>query len=57
MIIEDNIPILLNYGVLGLWTASLILDKIQSQGKLAELIVNNTAALTRVYEVIQKCQK
>jgi len=57
MIIEDNLPILLNYGVLGLWTASLILDKIQSQGKLAELIVNNTTALTRVYEVIQKCQK
>lgn len=49
--------ILLNYGVLGLWTLSLIVEKLQFQGKISALIQNNTEAFIKVYEVITKCQK
>jgi hypothetical protein len=33
---------LLNYGVLGLWTLSLVVDKIKFQKEIKEVIKNNT---------------
>jgi len=53
MIIED---VLLNYGVLGLWTITLLAQQYKQQTKTNELINNNTTALTKVYEVLNKCQ-
>ena len=49
--------VLLNYGVLGLWTLSLIYDKLRFQTQVKNIIKNNTIAMTKVYEVISKCNK
>jgi len=40
--IEDT---LLNYGVLGLWTISLLYEKFNSQKKMMRVIEDNTKAL------------
>ena len=48
---------LLNYGVLGLWTLSLIVERYKSTNQMRQIIENNTKALTKVYEVVSKCQK
>lgn len=52
MIIED---VLLNYGVLGIWTITLLAQQYKQQTKTNKLIDNNTNALIRVYEVIHRC--
>lgn len=52
--IEDA---LLNYGVLGLWTATLLLDKIRAQKRSETVIKQNTDALIRIGETIKKCPK
>ena len=57
---------LLNYGALGMWTAtllyrSLVLDKKREekddfrQKEMAEIIKNNTQVITKVYEIIKIC--
>lgn len=43
--IEDY---LLNYGVLGLWTASLIYERITFQKQMKKVIEENTLALNSV---------
>jgi hypothetical protein len=60
-IIIDN---LMNYGVLGLWTIVNVITitnyrktEQEQQKKLEQVIENNTVAVTRVYEVINKCHK
>ena len=48
---------LINYGVLGIWTITLLGERYYNNKKVNQLIENNTIALTRVHEVIKKCQK
>jgi len=50
--IEIN-TILLNYGVLGLWTASLLYDRVTFQKQLKEIIRRNTEALLLVHECLK----
>ena len=54
MMIED---FLLNYGVLGAWTITLLVERYRNRNVLKKVIENNTIAITRVYEVIKKCRK
>jgi hypothetical protein len=51
--IEDA---LVNYGVLGLWTISLLTERYFNNNKMKVVVDNNTTALTKVYEVMQKCK-
>ena len=37
---------LAQYGILGLWTASLIIERVTFQNKIKEVIDNNTAILS-----------
>lgn len=58
--IEDLITNqLTNFGVLGLWTLSLLYKNFISDkkrdDKLTSIIENNTTAVTRVYEVLKSC--
>lgn len=46
---------LIQYGVLGLWTISLLVQQYKNQKDTTLIIENNTKALIRVYEVIHKC--
>lgn len=55
--IDSTIELLKDYGVLGIWTASLLWERYSTQKKMTETIDNNTIAMTKVYEVIQKCPK
>ena len=48
---------LLNYGIAGIMLIYFISDKVYFQRGLNVLIQNNTKALTKVYEVMQKCRK
>jgi hypothetical protein len=48
---------LIQYGVLGLWTASLIYERFYYNREIKKIIDNNTIAITKNYEVITKCQK
>jgi len=66
--IED---VLIQYGVLGIWTVSLLAEKFttqktrkESDDKIAKLVENNTVALTttsiainEIKDVIQFCPK
>ena len=52
--IEDALA---QYGVLGLWTLSLLAERYLNQKKVNTVIENNTKTMTLVYEVITKCQK
>lgn len=61
MIDETIVTLTLNYGVLGLWTASLLWDKVryhkERQEEKAEfkiIIDNNTQALTRVLDKLER---
>lgn len=49
--------VLANYGVLGLWTISLLAERYLYNKKMMSLIDNNTIALTKVNETISKCKK
>ncbi len=48
---------LINYGVLGLWTLSLLAERYLYNKRMSGLIENNTIAITKVYEVIEKCKR
>lgn len=48
---------LANYGVLGIWTLSLLYERYRQQRKMTAIIENNTTAMIKVYEVIQNCPK
>ena len=52
--IED---VLLNYGVLGLWTLSLLYERYRTQKQLKSVIERNTEALIKVHESINYCVK
>ena len=47
---------LIQYGVLGLWTLSLLAERYFYNKKMVSLIQNNTIAITRVYDVMDKCK-
>ena len=49
--IEEN---LINYGVLGLWTASLLYEKIKFQGQIKKVIERNTEALININSRMKK---
>jgi len=49
--------LLKDYGVLGLWTATLLYRQLVAQKQTEKLITNNTIALNRVYGILIKCQK
>jgi hypothetical protein len=46
---------LLNYGVLGLWTLTLLTQTYKYRQEMKKIIENNTVAMTKVYEVIKHC--
>lgn len=48
---------ILQYGVLGLWTLTLLIDRKSFQQSVKKAITNNTIALNKVSMVIQKCKK
>lgn len=48
---------LAQFGVLGIWTISLLVEKWKQGTKTNQIIENNTTALTKVYEIVQKCPK
>ena len=54
--IEVN-ELLVNYGVLGLWTITLLFDKINFQKQMKEIIIRNTQALIEIKEVMNKCRR
>jgi hypothetical protein len=54
MIEEVTLTQLMNYGVLGLWTLTLMLDKWAFQKKMQKLIEDNTSALTLLNEKLRK---
>jgi hypothetical protein len=43
---------LISYGVLGIWTITLLVDKFRHQKEMRAVIQNNTEALIRVYDVL-----
>lgn len=43
---------LMQYGILGLWTLSLLAERYRTQGQIRKLIENNTEALIKNYEVL-----
>jgi len=49
--------ILLTYGPLGLWTASLLTERYLHNKKMQTIVENNTIALTKVESVISQCKK
>jgi len=52
MALEDT---LLNYGILGIWTVTLLIERRQFQNKVAGLIENNTIALTKCSDAMNSC--
>lgn len=48
---------LINYGVLGLWTLSLLYERYKTQKDLKRVIDRNTETLIKVHDVITKCQR
>lgn len=49
--------ILITYGPLGLWTATLLYERFKVNKNMNDTIKGNTIALTKVNEVMKKCQK
>jgi len=47
---------LAQYGVLGLWTLSLLAERYLYMRKMQEVVQNNTIAITKVYEVMENCK-
>jgi hypothetical protein len=63
MIEEKAIELILNYGVLGLWTTTLLYERYRtnkemknSNEQLKKTIETNTIALTKVYEIMQRAK-
>lgn len=53
MAIEEN---LVNYGVLGLWTITLLWERYKRDSRLISVIEKNTEALVKVTEM-GKCKR
>ena len=49
--------VLLNYGIAGVMLIYFMYDKIKFQASMQRVVENNTIALTKVYQVITKCNK
>jgi hypothetical protein len=57
---DFNLELLNNYGVLGLWTISLILERVKFLKEFKELIKENTEAMRKMtyhFEAIHGNQK
>ena len=48
---------LANYGVLGIWTLTLLADKWYSQKSMKKVIEANTSALIRVHDCLERRKK
>lgn len=48
--------LLLNYGVLGVWTITLLYDRYITQKQMKNVIERNTEAIGHVYRIIDKCK-
>ena len=48
---------LAQYGILGVWTITLLAERYIYTSKIQTVIENNTTAITKVYEVISRCPK
>lgn len=46
---------LAQYGILGVWTLTLLYNSYKYQSETKQLIKNNTIAMTKVYEVVKTC--
>lgn len=46
--------VLLNYGVLGLWTLSLIIERMTNNKQMKKVIESNTAALIKVHDCLER---
>ena len=57
MIMDEIVSLLQNFGFPVAVTIILLWDKLRSQDKFNTLVENNTIAMTRVCDVIHKCQK
>ena len=56
--IENEISnMLLNYGALGLWTLTLLLDRYTSQKKTQKLIENNTLVIGKNTEMLENVRR
>ena len=51
---EEIFKILINYGVLGIWTATLLWDKWKFQKQMTKLISRNTDALEILIQIHKK---
>ena len=54
MIEEELFKMILNYGVLGIWTISLLIDKRTFQKNIGRVIETNTGVLRQVKNIINK---
>lgn len=41
--------VLMNYGILGIWTFTLLVERYNSNHNIRKTIENNTIALTKIY--------
>ena len=48
---------LVNYGVLGIWTMTLLIQVYKTDRKTSQVIENNTIALTQVRDNMIKCKR
>jgi len=48
---------LLNYGILGVWTATLLVERYKYNKDMKTVIKTNSDVMTKVQMTIQKCQK
>jgi len=49
--------VLLNYGVLGLWTASLLWKEKTFEKRMIKIIERNTEALNHVSTIVKRCRR
>jgi hypothetical protein len=48
---------LAQYGILGLWTITLLTERFMYNKKIQAVVENNTVAITKVYEVMDNCSR
>jgi hypothetical protein len=51
----ETATLFFNYGVLGLWTITLLFERKNFNKDMKQVIERNTIALTKVHEVIERC--
>jgi len=49
--------VLINYGVLGAWTLSLLAERFTFQKSMKDIIKTNTQALNEIKDTINKCRR